>query len=95
VDRLVGNSETLSTVKDTFFNSDPEYFKSQLKTWTSQFGLTSDDLKNLTVAAALAQMIALADEGETKGALQRLLNHARRMGVHDKRLDGFTAELKS
>jgi flotillin len=97
VDRMVHNSQTLTTVKDTFFNSDPEYFQSQLKNWTAQFGLTSDDLKNLTVAAALGQMIALSDGGE-KGALQQLLQMARRFGLHDKKVTSVTGpggELKS
>jgi flotillin len=94
VDRVVGNSDTLTSIRDTFFNSDPDYFKAQLKTWISQFGMTSEDLKNLTVAAALGQMISISDEGQ-KGALQKLLSHARRMGVHDQRIDGIAPDLKS
>jgi flotillin len=90
VDRLLDNSRTLSDVKKTFFNSDPAYFKSQLKTWTSQFGLNSDDLKNLTVAAALAQMISIADKDETKGALQQLLGLAKRAGLHDQPVSKIT-----
>ncbi|MEW6302400.1 MAG: flotillin family protein [Verrucomicrobiota bacterium] len=89
VDRMVANSDTLTTVKDTFFNSDPEYFRTQLKGFTSQFGLTSEDVKNLTVAAALSQMITLADDGETKGTLQRMLALAQRLGLHEKKVNAL------
>ncbi|MEM7516960.1 MAG: flotillin family protein, partial [Planctomycetota bacterium] len=49
VDRLVENSATLSDVKETFFNGDPEYFKTQLGAWIDDFGVSSDDLKNLSL----------------------------------------------
>lgn len=91
VDRTINNSESLTTVRDTFFNSDPEYFREQFKNFTSQFGLTSEDLKNLTVSAALGQMISLADNGETKGALERLLAAAKRFGVQDEKVTKVAA----
>jgi flotillin len=86
IDRTINNSESLTTVRDTFFNSDPEYFREQFKNFTSQFGLTSEDLKNLTVSAAIAQMISLADNGETKGVLERMLAAAKRFGVQDEKV---------
>lgn len=84
VDRMVKNSETLSDIKETFFNSDPEYFFTQMKTWVDKFGLTSNDLKNLTVAAALSQMMSLADDPKSKGVLTGLLGQAQRSGLADK-----------
>lgn len=86
VDRLIDNSQSLTTVRDTFFNSDPEYFREQFKNFTSQFGLTSEDLKNLSVSAAITQMMSLADNGETKSTLERLLAAAKRFGVQDEKV---------
>lgn len=86
IDKLVGSSATLTDVKETFFNSDPEYFQAQLKTFVSQFGLTSEDVKNLTVAAALGKMTDIADDGKTKGLLTMLLGQAHRLGLADKTL---------
>jgi flotillin len=51
VDRMVENSAVLGDVKDTFFNGDPEYFKAQLSEWAGQFGVTAEDVKNLSVGA--------------------------------------------
>lgn len=86
IDKLVGSSATLTDVKETFFNSDPEYFQTQLKTFVAQFGLTSEDVKNLSVAAALGKMADIADDGKTKGLLTMLLGQAHRLGLADKTL---------
>lgn len=86
VDKLVNSSTTLTDVKETFFNSDPEYFHMQLKSFVSQFGLTTEDVKNLSVAAALSKMADIADDGKTKGLLTLLLGQAHRLGLADKTL---------
>jgi len=84
IDRMVHNSETLTDIKETFFNSDPDYFFTQMKTWVDKFGLSTNDLKNLTVAAALSQMMSLADDGKVKSTLTNLLSQAQRSGLADK-----------
>jgi len=71
VDRMVASSSVLKDIKDTFFNGDPEYFRSQLKGFVSKFGMSSEDLKNLTVSALIAKMMDEADES-SKGILQQL-----------------------
>jgi flotillin len=95
LERLIQNSDSLTSIRDTFFNSDPDYFRDQLKSWTSQFGLSTEDLKNLTVAAALSQMISLSDDGENKNALQRLLSLARRVGIQDQPVQNLGPGRKS
>ena len=84
IDRMVHNSETLTDIKETFFNSDPDYFFTQMRTWVDKFGLSTNDLKNLTVAAALSQMMSLADDGKVKSTLTNLLSQAQRSGLADK-----------
>lgn len=84
VDRMVSNSEVLSDVKETFFNGDPDYFKAQLREWAGQFGVSSEDVKNLTVGAALAQFLGSAS-GETRSKLISLLGAADRFGLADEK----------
>lgn len=86
VDRLLENSDALTDIKETFFNSDPDYFFSQLKTYVDKFGMTSEDMKNLTISAALGQMINLAEDGKLKMALNSLLSQAHRTGLAGKKL---------
>lgn len=88
LEKLISHSPTLKDVKETFFNSDPEYFHTQLRSFVDRFGLTSEDLKNLTVAAALAKMADIADDGHTKGLLTMLLGQSHRLGVSDRVLHG-------
>jgi flotillin len=83
VDRMVAHSEVLQDVKETFFNGDPEYFKSQLREWAGQFGISSEDVKNLTVGAAIAQFLGSAN-GETRSKLISLLGAADRFGLADQ-----------
>ena len=81
VDRMIENSKALQDVKETFFNGDPDYFQSQFKSYVEKFGLSSEDLKNLTISAALGQMIATADDSKLKNALHGLLSQAHRTGI--------------
>ena len=85
VDRLVNNSATLTDVKETFFNGDPEYFKSQLQGWVNDFGVSSDDLKNLSVAALLTRLGSEAEDGAVQEKISGLLGAARRFGIADEK----------
>ncbi|MEN8786066.1 MAG: flotillin family protein [Akkermansiaceae bacterium] len=80
VDRTVGNSQVLDDVKETFFNGDPEYFKSQLATWIDDYGIKTEDLKNLSIAALLGNLVGTA-RGEERSKLVGMLGAAERFGV--------------
>ena len=82
VDRAVANSHVLSDVKETFFNGDPEYFKSQLREWAGQFGITSEDVKNYTVSGILGKLLLDAN-GPTRQKIVSLLGAAERYGLAD------------
>ena len=84
VDRLVEHSEAIRDVKDTFFNGDPEYFKGQLKDWAGQFGVTADDVRDLTIGAALSKLLIDAT-GETRSKLIGFLGGADRFGLADEK----------
>ena len=82
VDRTVGNSEVLDDVKETFFNGDPDYFKSQLATWIDDFGISTEDVKNLSISALLGNLMSTA-KGEERKKVVGLLGAAERFGVGD------------
>ncbi len=87
-DRLVDNSHVLTDVKDTFFNGNPDYFKGKLKEWMTQFGASPEDLKNLSVTAALTQLLPMA-QGDAKTQISNLLGAADRFGFGDKPAKDF------
>lgn len=81
VDRMVHSSTTLTDVKNTFFTGDPEHFKIQVRQWVSDFGLKSEDVKNLTIAALLAKLMAGAEDNAVKSALRAALGTAKELGL--------------
>ncbi len=82
VDRMVDNSRVIDDVKETFFNGDPDYFKGQLGTWIQDFGVESEDLKNLSVSALLGKLIT-DSSGEKRTKLIGMLGAAERFGISD------------
>ncbi len=81
VDRLVDNSAVLSDVKATFFNGDPAQFKAQINELVDTFGITSEDLKNLSVAALIGQMMGLTNDADVLQKLQSMMSAASRAGL--------------
>ncbi|MBG88266.1 MAG: flotillin [Verrucomicrobiales bacterium] len=84
VDRVIDNSRALTDVKETFFNGDPDYFKAKFSEWVKQFGISSDDVRNLSIAGVLGKMIAKADGAEIKSTLEQALSAAEEAGLANK-----------
>jgi hypothetical protein len=82
VDRLINNSEVLTDIKDTFITGDPEDFEKQLQTLIGRFHLTSEDLKNLSIAGAINRMMKIADSND-KTMLSKLLDSVNKAGYSD------------
>ena len=74
VDRFVHNSETVTDIKQTFFNGDPEYFKNKLAGFVTQFNMTFDDVKDLSVTALIGKLLTMADGDEARSELTRMLD---------------------
>jgi flotillin len=83
VDRTVNNSATLTDIKTTFFNGDPEHFKTQLRQWVADYGIKTEDLKNLTLSALLAKLIAHADDSGTQSLMKSALALVKEKGLGD------------
>ncbi len=90
VDRMVETSAVLTDVKDTFFNGDPDYFKNQLKKFSSQFNMTTEDVKNLTISSLIGKMLAQAS-GDAKSTLQGILSAAEKLGISNKSAHHYLA----
>lgn len=75
VDRFVHNSETITDIKQTFFNGDPEYFEAKLDQFVGKFNMSFEDVKDLSVAALLGKMLTMADGDESRSELMRMLDN--------------------
>lgn len=80
VDRLVGNSAVLKDVKDTFFNGDGDHFKKEFGEFLDRFQLSSEDVKNLSIAQAIHKMMGNASEADQM-QLTKLLDTVNKAGV--------------
>ncbi len=84
IDRMVNNSETVQDIKNTFFNSEGgASFKENLRKFIDQFGVTSEELKNLSITALITKMMSGASDQE-KGVLGNFLSIATGMGIAEK-----------
>jgi len=80
VDRLLQNSSALSDVKNAFFNGDPEHFRTQLRKWIKDFNVSSEDVKNLTVAALITRLIASTKDASILNLLKSAQSMAWQSG---------------
>ncbi|HNW93602.1 MAG TPA: flotillin family protein [bacterium] len=81
VDRAVENSRVLSDVRATFLTGDAAQFGARLKELAGQLNVSSADVKNLTVAAALAKLAGLATGADAKRLVRDLLAQAKESGI--------------
>jgi uncharacterized membrane protein YqiK len=86
IDRLVDNSQHLTDVKNTFFNGNPEYFRDRMRSLVSELNLSTDDIKDLSIAALIGKMIGLAGNDGVRNELGRLLGLASQAGLIDERV---------
>ena len=85
VDRLIEGSRTLTDVKRTFFNGDPDEFKGQMQHYVDMFGMTSGDIKNLSIAALVGQFMSQTTDSNILGQLENLMGAAKSLGLADKK----------
>lgn len=84
IDRFVYNSQVATDVKNTFFTGDPENFKNRLGALVEQFHLSSGEVKDLSVAALIAQLLASGGSDSTRSQLVNLLGIAGSLNLADQ-----------
>ncbi len=86
IDSFVSNSQVVQDVQKALMNGNGSggSMGEKLKKLVNQFGLTSEDVKNLTISALLFKMLNLSSDDGTKGLLNDLMKKAKKDGVGDK-----------
>ncbi len=93
IDRMVESSRVLTDVKETFFDGTPDGFRNGLEQFIGRFGLSTDDVRNLSVSALIFKLMGLADTDDMKDRLQSMLGMAQTYGVADQPFDKLAAKL--
>ncbi|MBX3437123.1 MAG: flotillin family protein [Planctomycetaceae bacterium] len=87
VDRWVTNSQVLSDVKNTFFSGNGNGdFRANLQHFTDHFGLTFEDVKDLSVAALIGRMLVDSEDEVITAGLKRLQGTIKSLGLSDKKI---------
>ncbi len=91
IDRMVDNSHVLEQVKDTFFGGDGNNgdFKENLRNFVDQFGISMQDIKDLSVANLLNKMAGQTTDKSMLAKIGQLLGVANLTGVADKGIDSL------
>lgn len=85
IDRFVYNSKVATDIKDTFFDGNADYFRSQVEDLIGQFGLDTDGVKDLSIAALIAKMMGMSTTDDVRNQLTSLLSVAATANVTDQK----------
>ena len=86
IDRFVNNSEVATDIKNTFFNGNPEYFRDKVQQLVEEFNLSTDDIKDLSIAALIAKMLGMTGSDQSRSQLGWLQQMAGGLGLSDNRV---------
>lgn len=95
IDRFIDNSHVATDIKNTFFTGNPDHFKERLAGLIDQFSLSSGDLKDLSVAALIAQLLSSSNSESIRGQLVNLLGLAGTLNLADQPVGKLVAGQKS
>ncbi|MEH0155221.1 flotillin family protein [Limibacter armeniacum] len=83
VDHFLNNSETLTEVKDNLLSGENGNLIEKVKGFVQQFGLTTEDIKNLSIASLLHKLQGMAETAQQKQTLESAHEKAKAMGLSE------------
>jgi len=88
IDRLVNHSDNLTQVKDAILGSDDVQgnLLDKIKEFATQYGIGSEDIKNLTISKLLLDLQSKASSTDEQNNFGNLFNLAKALGLGDKKL---------
>ncbi|WP_452598287.1 flotillin family protein [Pontimicrobium sp. MEBiC01747] len=88
IDRLVQHSDNIQDVKDAILGSDDVKgnLLDKVKEFASKYGISSEDIKNLTVANLLVDLKQRSSGTQEESLFSNLFNLAKGLGLSDKKL---------
>lgn len=88
IDRLVNHSDNLTQVKDAILGSDDVKgnLLDKIKDFATQYGIGSEDIKNLTISKLLLDLQTKSSSTEEQSTFGNLFNLAKALGLGDQKL---------
>ncbi|MCT8338948.1 SPFH domain-containing protein [Flavobacteriaceae bacterium TK19130] len=87
-DRLVENSQNIQQVKDAILGSEDVKgnLLEKVREFAEKYGISSEDIKNLTIANLLMDLKKRSDDAEEQTLFSNLFNLAKGLGLDSKKL---------
>lgn len=87
-DRLVNESENATQIKNAILGDGESdgYLFDRIREYADRFGVSTEDIKNLSIAGLIMKMQKQSDSTEDKNFLSNLLSMAKSMGISNKKL---------
>ncbi len=88
IDRLVGHSDNIQEVKNAILGSDDVKgnLLEKIKEFATKYGISSEDIKNLTIANLLIELKQKATDSDEATLFSNLFNLAKGLGLSNKTL---------
>ena len=88
-DRLVNHSEHITEIKDSILGDgsmEGGNLLEKIKGFADKYGISSEDIKNLTVASLLIELQNRSKDESEQGLFSNLMSMAKNLGLTDKKL---------
>ncbi|SHF84721.1 hypothetical protein [Dysgonomonas macrotermitis] len=87
-DRLVNESDNISQIKKALLGDGKNggELMDRIRYFVRQYGISTEDIKNLSIAALIFKMQSQCTNSEDKGVLDNLLSLAKSMGISNNKL---------
>lgn len=93
IDKMLSSSGVLSEVKDTFLaGATGDNFKEKLQSFIGQFGLSSDNIKDLSISNLLLKLSDAATKEDDKNTISELGALAQTLGIQQQKIGDLGIE---
>lgn len=88
-DRLVNSSENITEIKEAILGEgtlDGGNLMERIKGFADKYGISSEDIKNLTISGLLLELQRRSNDDGEQGLFSNLMSMAKNLGLTDKKL---------
>ena len=88
-DRLVNSSENITEIKEAILGDgtmDSGNLMERIKVFTDKYGISSEDIKNLTISGLLIELQRRSNDESEQGLFSNLMSMAKNLGLTNKKL---------
>jgi len=86
MDRMVNNSEVYSGIKNSLLGDGSESIVTRIQSLMTKHGISTNDIKNITISALLTKMMSQTMDLNFKDTLSSILGEVQTLGIGEQTL---------